>query len=267
MTDASFEPFDDPDEIWDPAVLKYGPRKVAQELLRAQLEADACRGELDTARFRARLRVARHLEVPAIELQRLTGVARQTVYNATKRPIGNELEDLSVLALVAAGSAQTLSGLDEATGASPYRIKQAVSQLHAASYVDVLAHTSTRAEPVGVFSISSKGLKRLQIETDSERLRSTHSDAWTIFIAIEPSQRAYIEDVAPRLLGDNRSFGVVEATVAPSRMAGPELALIVRAPDSREALIVTNGLWTRLAQDVPELPSTPPVVAISPPTS
>lgn len=261
------EPFDDPDAIWDQDVLEYGPKRVAQELLRAQLDADAQRGDVDTTRFRARLRIARNLEIPVIDLQRRTGVARQTVYNAAKRPIGNELEDLSVLSLITAGAAQTLPRLVEAIGATEEQLRQALSRLHAANYIQVLAGLPAPEPPPGVFALAAKGLRRLQIETDSERLRSTHSDAWTVFIAIEEAERGRIAEVADRVLGGDRSFGIIDAAVAPSRMTGAEFAVMVRAPDSREALLMTQGLWTRLKHDLPQLPPTPPVVAISPPSS
>jgi hypothetical protein len=258
-----YEPF--LEGIWDPTVRQLGPRDAAQALLRAQLETDVERRQTATASFRARLRVAKYAGIPIVDLQRRTGAARQTVYDAVNTPAGDGLDDLSVLAMIASGAASTIDALASVTGASHERIRQAVSRLHAADYVNLLSGQSGVTQPVGFFTLTDKGLERLHIELDSERLRSSHEDAWTVFIAIEKRRESAIVAAAKQLLGDDLSYGVVDAAVAPTRMRGPELAVVVRAPDSREAVIIVNGLWTQLRQHVSDLPPTPEIVAWSPP--
>jgi hypothetical protein len=202
-----------------------------------------------------------------VDVQRRTGVARQTLYNALKRPVGSDLDDLSVLALVAAGAAQTIDALVSITGASHERTRQAISALHRDEHVNVLAGQSGVTDPIGVFTITAKGLTRLQTEIESERVRSHHEDAWTVFIAIPEGRAGDIKRAAEAVLGDDGSFGVVEAAVAPSRMSGPELAVVARALDSRDLMIIVQGLWDRLRQMVDGLSAQAPIVALSPPRS
>jgi lambda repressor-like predicted transcriptional regulator len=255
--------FMDDEFILHPEVLEYGPRQAAQELLRAQVETDARRGNLDSPALRSRLRIARNVGVAVIDLQRRTGLARQTIYNAIKRPVG-ELEELAALALIAAGSSQTIEALAGVTGAGVERVRRTVSQLHHAGYVNVLAGQAGSSEPVAIFSVTATGLDRLRKEIDSERLRSTHDDAWTMFIAIEESKVDAIEAAAKELLGDDNSFGLINAAVSPS-MHGPELAVVVRAIDSREAFTVTGDVWAQLTLGVAELPLAPQIVELSQP--
>jgi len=256
----------DDDFIAHPEVFEYHPKQAAQELLRAQLEGYAHRGQTDSRAFRARLRVAYQVGVPVVDIQRRTGLARQTIYNAIKRAIGNELEDLTVLTLIAGGGAQTIDALADATGASVEQIRQAVSRLHHSRRINVLRGHEGIGDAIGVFTIAPDGLTWLQTEIDGERLRSTHDDAWTIFVAISDTDPDAIQEAAEEVLGADGSFGVIEATVAPSRMQGPEFAVLVRAVDSREAFSVVDGLWARLRQEVSYLPALH-VVAMSPPSS
>lgn len=253
------------DEILDPSVLELGPRDAAQSLLRAQLERDAERKQLTSDSFRARLRVARQAGIPVVDLLRRTGAARQTVYDAFKAPIGRELDDLSVLALIASGAAQTAEALVEVTGSEPESIRRRLFNLRSADYIDVL-DAGRAASGLGVFSITAKGLHRLHAEIDAERLRSAHSDSWTVFLLIPAKHEDAILTAAALLLGKDLSYGVIHTEVAPSRMRGPELAVQVRAPDLREALILVEVMWSKLRQAARvRLPAVPHIAAVSPP--
>jgi len=117
-----------------------------------------------------------------------------------------------------------------------------------------------------VFSITAKGLQRLHAEIDAERLRSRHSNSWTVFLLIPANQEDAILAAAASLLGTDLSYGVIHTEVAPGRMRGPELAVQVRAPDLREALILVEDMWTELRQaGRARLPAVPHIVAVSPP--
>jgi hypothetical protein len=168
------------DDIVDASIVDLGPRDAAQALLRAQLESDAGRKHTTTATFRARLRVARHAGVPIVDLLRRTNAARQTVYDAINAPIGRELDELSVLALIASGAAQTIEGLSNVTGSTSEQIRRVLSSLHHAGYIDMLVAPSQPYSVSSVFSITAKGLQRLHVEIDNERLRTRHTDSWTM---------------------------------------------------------------------------------------
>ena len=248
-----------------PEVFEFPPRQASQELLRAQIETDANGARLDSAAFRSRLRVAYTLGIPVLDLQRRTGVPRQTIYNAIKRPLGEDLDDLSVLALIAAGSAQTIDSLESVTGASGERIRHAISCLHREKQATALASTSGTTDPIGVFTVTAQGLTRLQTEIESERVRATHADAWTVFIAIPDGMTDALIRAAEGVHGSDGSVGVIDAKVAPSRMDGPELAVVARAVDSREVVVIVEGLWAMMRQTLERLPPQPRIVALSPP--
>lgn len=259
-----YEDFDD--VVVDGRVFDLGPGEAARELLRAQLEADVQRRQVRTPAFRARLRIARKAGISIVDVQRLTGVARQTVYDAIQAPIDSELDELSILALIATGAAQTIEALVLATGARHHRVRRAIAALRGAGYLEVLR--SHGDDPsLGVVGISARGLERLQIEVDNERLRSTHADAWTVFVGIPANAQREILAAARKLLGDNESYGLVGAHVSPSTMVGPELAVVVRAPDLREALLLVEEIWTDLRSGAGKrLPATPRIATVSAPT-
>jgi len=258
------EPFDD--DIVDMSVVDLGPRDAAQALLRAQLESDAGRKQTTTASFRARLRVARHAGVPIVDLLRRTSAARQTVYDAINAPIGRELDELSVLALIASGAAQTSQGLSNATGSTSEQIRRVLSSLHHAGYAEMLVAPSQPASVPSVFSITAKGVQRLHVEIDNERLRTRHTDSWTIFILIPERHEHAILAAAAGILGSDHSYGIVHAQVAPTQMRGPELAVQVRAPDLREAIVLVEDVWADLRAAIsPRLPAVPHIAAVAPP--
>lgn len=260
-----YEDFDD--EVGNPRVFRLGPADAARELLRAQLEADVQRGQLRTPRSRGRLRISRESGISIVDLQRITGAARQTVYDAIKAPIESEVDELSILALIASGAAQTIAALVRSTGATDERIGRTLSSLNAAGYLEALRPHAASSSPGGVFGISPKGLERLQIEVDNERLRSDHGDAWTIFVGIPEGAQHGLLAAARELFGDNDSYGLVGAHVSPSTMQGPELAVVVRAPDLREALLVVGQIWQELRAGSPKrLPATPRIASFSAPT-
>jgi hypothetical protein len=253
-------------DLIDASVADLGPRDAAQALLRAQLEADASRKQTTTASFRARLRVARHAGVPMVDLLRRSSAARQTVYDAIKAPIGAELDELSALALIASGAAQTVDALSEVAGATAEQIQRVLSSLRHAGYVEVLVAPSQPSTTPNVFSITAKGLLRLHVEIDNERLRTQDIDSWTIFVLIPERCEAAILDAAKTLFGSDGSYGIVHAQVAPSRMRGPELALQVRAPDMREALVIVEAVWGSLRSSLGmRIPATPHIAAVAPP--
>jgi hypothetical protein len=145
------------DEILDRSILDLGPRDAAQALLRAQLEAHAERKQLASDAFRARLRVARQAGIPVVDLLRRTGAARQTVYDAFNAPIGRELDDLSVLALIASGAAQTAEALVEVTGSEPGRIGRVLSSLRSACATS-FAERRVGAVPASSMTSSVRGV-------------------------------------------------------------------------------------------------------------
>ena len=69
------------------------------------------------------------------------------------------------------------------------------------------------------------------------------------------------------MLGHDGSYGVIQANVARSRMNGPELAVVACALDSREVMVMVQGLWAQLRLMIDGLPSHAPIVALSPPRS
>jgi hypothetical protein len=245
--------------------LAYPPRETALALLRAQLDSDRYRAATSSPAGRARLRIAYKLGIPVVELRSRTGMARQTVYNAIKRPVTRELEGLAVLALIAGGAAQTITALVKVTGADEATIMQAVVRLRRSRHISVLAGREGLAERFAVLSVAAEGLAWMQTEIDSERLRSSHEDAWTIFIAIAAGGESAVATAAERVLAGDGSVGVIDVAVAPSRMRGPELAVVVRALDSREAFTITHGVWARLRHELAALPALPEVVAVLPP--
>ena len=260
-----YEDFDD--EVINPRVFDLAPVDAARELLRARLEADVQRGQTRTPQFRGLLRLSRESGISIVDLQRVTGAARQTVYDAIKVPIESALDELSVLALIASGAAQTIDAVVHSTGATHERIRRILSSLNAAGYLEVLRPQGASSPSLGVFGISAKGLERLQIEVDNERLRSSHADAWTIFIGIPMDAQTELLATARELFGDNESYGLVGAHVSPSTMQGPELAVVVRAPDLREALLMVREIWQELrAGSTKRLPATPTITSFSAPT-
>ena len=259
-----YEDFDD--DVVNPKVFGLGPADAAREFLRARLQADVQRGQARTPQFRGLLRISRESGISIVDLQRVTGAARQTVYDAIKSPIESALDELSLLALISSGAAQTIDAVVDATGAPHERIRRTLSSLNAAGYLEVLRSNAASSPPLGVFGVSAKGLERLQIEVDNERLRSSYADAWTIFIGLPEGAQTELLATARELFGDNESYGLVSAHVSPSTMQGPEFAVVVRAPDLREALLVVEQIWQELhVRSADALPATPRITSFSAP--
>jgi hypothetical protein len=254
-------------DVVDPKAFQLGPADAAREFFRARLQSDVQRGQARTPQFRGLLRISRESGISIVELQRVTGAARQTVYDAIKAPIESALDELCVLALIASGGAQTMDAVVHCTGATHERVRRTLSSLNGAGYLEDLRSHALNSQPLGVFGVSAKGLERLQIEVDNDRLRSSYNDAWTIFIAVPDGTQRELLAAARELFGDNDSYGLVGAHVSPSTMQGPELAVVVRSPDLREALLMVRDIWQELrSRSIKRLPATPRITSSSAPT-
>jgi DNA-binding MarR family transcriptional regulator len=204
----------------------------------------------------------------ASEIQRISGCSRQTVYNVMKAdPRGRSAgtsSDVQVGVLVVAQAAEGalhLGAIASRLGLTPLTVVDAVRALAVQGCV---ATDSPFPAETSQISVTPEGEQALRQHFDS--LYTSHPDGVAIYVHVDP-------DEAPGLLAEARKSSgrrgsvLIEASVAPSTMVGPELVFVVHAATQRRALLIAQELWNQARADAKQ-PAAPMRVAdVAPPTN
>jgi hypothetical protein len=109
-----------------------------------------------------------------------------------------------------------------------------------------------------VFGISAAG--ELALRERLELLRGHHVEGYAFYMEVPDEERAAIEQAAGRLLGRS-DFNMLSAHIAHA-MRMPELALVIRAEDDRDAFTIVHEIWNEILKRA-KLPPRPPRISLA----
>lgn len=236
----------------------------------SELAADFARSRLSAARGRRptvalidAVALGRAVGLGASEIQRVGGCSRQTVYNLLRAerddvpPMQLGLE-LLACATAVAGEATTSELADRLRvdlGAAMDTARGLVTrgELSAAAPVPM---------PATLVAATDRGEARLREALDEMLHRRPEGIA--VYIAVAEKEARVIEGVAGRMIGQQEHV-LLDASVAPSKMHGPELAMLVHAASIRGAIEIAEDLWKDLREQAGLPPSAMRVTSVLPP--
>ncbi len=183
------------------------------------------------------------------EMQRLTGLARQTLYRHLP-PEGKDERNpprpqasMEVLLLLAAEAGYASPALlARRAGLNPALVVAVVTDLDAEQLCTLRrdAYASLEAAPTAETYVA------LREHFDDLYLR--RPDAFSVYVRVPEQHQSEIATAASGVLASEEHV-LVEPTTAPSLMDGPELAFKVNAPTVRRALAVTRDVWEQILEE------------------
>lgn len=239
--------------------------EVARQML-ASLKAERGSTSLQEA-----VRVALATDVSMAEMERMSGYTRPTLYSA-KKQLERELPRTDDTVLL---TRQVLVVLAASGGSVPVaeiarRLRFPAPLVNAALSVlaaqDLCVVDGPRGQSPSALSaaVTSEGKQVLRAIFDDLFLR--RPDAYSVYLRVDPAEQHKIEAAAARVMSSHEHT-LMDASVAPSSMSGPELALAVHAPSSRTAVSISHDVWQevrRTAELEPRLAWVADVIAPSP---
>jgi hypothetical protein len=235
------------------------PRAVArQRLLSWQTD-------LPVADLADLIQMGRAVGLSMSEMQRLTGLARQTLYrhlpaDSERSPADPQIAVEVLMLLAAEGEYTSPAALARRAGLSPVAVTHAITELDA---VDLCAlrrddYSSLEAAPIpATYSV-------LREHFDDLYLR--RPDATSIYFLVPEQFEDAIARAARRVLPEHEHALIPQST-APSVMAGPELAVAVNAPTMRRALDAARASWSEVLSESALEYFEPAVTNVIPPGS
>lgn len=242
--------------------------RVAAEVARQMLVS--VKADRTTAPLQEAVRIGRAAGLGIAEMQRMSGYTRPTIYAALRAIDESSPAALDPTLL----TRQVLVVLGSAGGAIP---------------LPELAHR-LRLDPAAVhgalLSLAALGLCRLDRDAGRDRenlaARATahgrdtlraifddlflrRSDGFVAYLSVDASEQRQIQLAASDVMSQHEHI-VIEATVAPSRMTGPELALSIHAPSSRVALQIAHDVWREVREGAGLPPAAPRLMELIPPS-
>ncbi|MGI8729284.1 MAG: hypothetical protein ACR2LK_04740 [Solirubrobacteraceae bacterium] len=206
------------------------------------------------------VQMGRAVGLSMAEMQRVTGVARQTIYrqlpaqgDPPRRPSRQQATIEVLILLAAEGDFASPAVMARRAGLDPVSVTGLLTDLDGDGLCEVRrdSYASLEARPVpATYAV-------LREHFDDLFLR--RPDAISMYLRLQPGEETAVAQAAGAIVA-NLEFDVIEQTVAPSTMVGPELAFTVNAPTIRRALNVARDVW-REVQAARGLPFTEPVIA------
>lgn len=243
--DIRSDPRDDVYEnLITPRVEILGRRELAETAIRRELVTVGAAGA--TGELVGLLPLARTLGVTVAEAQRLSGFARQTLYKVMKAEPGASFADsdterlarLLIIAGVAAGAEQTLAALAAAMNVVPAALVAPARLLASLGLADLAPGEAPTLAATG------RAVDWLRLLASSREL-DDRATGYGIYLRVEEADLARIDAAVGEIVGLGEA-SLLPASTAPSVMVGPELALIIRAPDQRSALGAAEAIWTEI---------------------
>lgn len=208
------------------------------------------------------VRIARAVGLSMAEIQRASGLARQTAYRQLPtqdtEPRAPEWvqAQIEVLMLIAAEREYAAPTLLARRGTLDDRVVARVVEHLAATEL-----CATRDAGYGVETAANEATyDTLREHFDDLYLR--RPDAITIYIMVRDDQRDAIAQSATAVMSHDSHL--LNASVAPSLMLGPELAFHVNAPTVRRALDTARDVWHEILEHAGLLPTEPRIANVIP---
>jgi len=232
--------------------------EVARQLLGVQ------RGKRTSARLQDAVVLARAVGLGGSEIQRMAGCSRQTVYSlgSAERP-DVPPPQLGLEVLVCAVAA---SGITVAETADRLRVDLAACVAEANR---LLAQSCVRAAPSGSVVPTTAlvgtidGVEVLRGHLDD--LLLTRADSTSVYLRIDGAEASALRSAAAEVLSSHE-HDVLDISVAPSIMVGPELAFAVHTASTRRAIEIAVDVWQDLRAAAGLSPAHANIASVLPPT-
>jgi hypothetical protein len=249
-------------------------RDLAREVARQSLVAIRSARQRPPMLEAVRMGVGADLSVA--DMQKSTGTSRQTVYNAVDRLRDSSLlvqdvvPDSAALALpvlttvVAADGSIPMAEVGDRLSCHPESAFQAARSLAARGLVELTDAVPTTGDRFATTFVSATPAADDVLRSYLDDLLFARVEGFGVYLALLPEEATALTPVLADVLGRYQDI-VLEASVAPSRMAGPELALTVYAPTSRVAIATATDVWDELRDHAGLPPATARVAAVSEP--
>jgi len=201
------------------------------------------------------------------EMQRVTGLARQTLYRQlppegpSERNPSRPQASIEVLMLLAAEADYGSPALiGRRAGLSPSLVTGVLVDLDGEGLCAVRrdGYASLEAAPIAATYLS------LREHLDDLYLR--RPDAISVYVRVPEDQQQAFSRAASTVLATHEHV-VMPRSTAPSMMVSPELAFKVNAPTIRRALAVTRDVWDDVLKEVGLDSSEPVITNVIPPGS
>jgi hypothetical protein len=181
------------------------------------------------------------------EMQRLTGLARQTLYRhlepegeqELRRP-GHAQAAIEVLMLVAAEGDYASAPLIARRGGLPEELVTAV-----VSGLDADGLCAVRRDDYATLEATPTTAAYLTLREHFDDLLLRRPDAISVYILVPEKHQAAVARAAEEILASDEHV-LMSRSTAPSVMVGPELAVMVNAPTVRRALAITRDIWVEV---------------------
>ena len=247
--DITSDPNDDIYEhLITPRVKILSRRELAETAVRRELVAAGDAHAVDG--LDGLLPLARSLGVTVAETQRLSGFARQTLYKVLKAGPASGFGDrdnerlarLLTIAVIGAGAEQTVAGISAAMNVV------AAALVEPAKLLDDLGLARFSPGEEARLAPTELAIDWLRLHVSSREL-DDRSPGYSVYLRVESTDLRGIDEAVGEIVGLDEA-AILPASIAPSVMNGPELALTVRAPDQRTALRAAEALWEEIGNRI-----------------
>jgi len=244
---------------------------LAREVARQELAA--FKAERERTRLADAVRLARVVDLPIAEMERVAGVSRQTIYNAIdatastarRRQADQSLLQREVLtAIVAKGGAIPIAELASRLNRDPMDLRLAITALEETGVCRVLRAGYADTHTWEALAVAAEPSAEAHLRARFDELFLGRAAAYAVYLVVDTREERQIAAAAEQLIS-SREHTVIPAGTA-SVMHGPELAFSVYAASSRAAIAIAADLWQEV-RSVAELPTKPAqIIAVIPPT-
>lgn len=249
-------------DLLPPLIQRLAGPDLASELARARLSS--ARGARPQLALVDAIALGRAVGLGVSEMQRSCGCSRQTIYNLSRAP--RERMDDPGLALEVASCALAVGG-ETTPGVVADRL-----QVEADIVLPVVARLVARGEMLAngalnakaLISVTPRGEARLRDVLD--QMLSSRPEGIAVYLAVAEQDAQALDRAAGDLIA-NMEHTLIDASVAPSTMREPELAMVVHAASIRTALEIAQDLWDDLRERADLEPAVMRVASVLPSSS
>lgn len=249
-------------DLLPPFIQRLSGPELASELARARLSS--ARGARPQVALVDAIALGRAVGLGVSEMQRSCGCSRQTIYNLSRAPRERMDDPGLALEVVACGLAV---GGETTPGVVADRL-----QVPADAVVPLVSRLVARGEMVAdgapgakaLISVTAHGQARLRDALD--QMLSSRPEGIAVYLAVADAEAQALDRAAGDLIA-SMEHTLIDASVAPSTMRGPELAMVIHAASIRTALEIAQDLWDELRERAELEPAVMRVASVLPSSS
>jgi DNA-binding MarR family transcriptional regulator len=177
------------------------------------------------------------------EMQRLTGLARQTLYRhlepegaKERRPASPQAAIEVMLLLAAEGNYASPAVLGRRAGLTPEPVTRVITDLEPDGLCTV------RRDPYSSLEAAPTPATYVALREHFDDLFLRRPDAIGVYVLVPEERQAAVAQAAREILWHHEHVVMPQST-APSVMAGPEIAVMINAPTIRRAIAIVRDIW------------------------